>query len=383
MRIGTDSLELLKQLQVAQGFAFSGINYHIALYDDLNSADVDVAIANSSKRHNTSRQRISLWIIVTDRVQIAATGRVRYISVTEPLDTELALVLRLDVQRMILAQSFNEHVMCMEKPRSRTEAEEIFPAFTANLLTLAKLEIIDGVYDVDFELVNSVLGDLRMWISESMLAESDPLVQMSHDWATILATFPYYTPGGEGRRGSAIVQNSTSSVSTSAKASSSDCSGGDSWMEMFTELFQRRWAGDEITADECKRLERCIACNNPDPEHMLIILESLQASIDVSATPVRRYWYYSALYETIHISMISATVDANYSPRVGNILMKQAVEYAAERDRQLLAMTTIGRSPADRVGVEIEDILLRSVIWALLNQKKSSGCSGLRNRGSR
>jgi hypothetical protein len=365
MRIGTDSQELLNKLQVAQGFVFPGINYHIALYDDLNSADVDVAIANSSKRHNTSRQRIALWIIVADRVQIAATGRVRYISDTEPLDTELALVLRLDVQRMILAQSFNERVMCMEKPRSRTDAEEIFPAFTANILTLAKLEIIDGVYDVDFELVNSVLDDLREWVTESKLADSDPLLQMSRDWATILATFPYYTPGVTARN-STIAQSSVSST-TALSSSSSD---SDSWMEMFSELSRRRWAGDEITSDECKRLELCIVRCNPDPRHMLIILESLQASINDSIVPVQRYWYYSALYELIHISMISATIDENYSPRIGSILMKQAIEYAAERDRQLLTMTSIGRSPTDRVSVEIEDVLLRSVIWGLLNSKK-------------
>jgi hypothetical protein len=371
IRIGTNTNKLFEQLGKCDSYRYAEINYTLVHCDanDVAWLDIDVFIAKNVIDLPTEIESVRMWIL-QEAAPLQNFGSVHYIKPNRDLDTELALHLRLDVQRMILAKNFNTYLQTGILPTSYNGVKAAFATMYTNIITLHQLQINDLIYAVDFTTTNKVISLYQLWLDTSLLdgtvKGTDPIVQMIPEWNRLLDTFPYRKTSQKAQADSPTEPDFNDLVDNLAPCDNV------TWEEMFHALFPRRWSDKPISRDELRKFNTALTTSCASPDIVLMMLDSICSSSESfgKATNVQRYWYYSSLYELINMAGMRSTIDKKFNTSTAKTLLQLSVQYAGERDRQLMLVCkegVLGRSPRDIPSMELEDTIISHVFWELLN----------------
>jgi hypothetical protein len=146
-------------------------------------------------------------------------------------------------------------------------------------------------------------------------------------------------------------------------------SNQETWEDTFRILFLKKWTNEKVTKTELRKFHIDLTCSNASSQTVLMMLDSICTTNESfgDATISQRYWYYSSLYELIRMAGIRAATDKKFTNAIGQLIIELSVQYAAERDRQLLLLAgqgkSISRSPSDIPDIQLEDIAINHVFW--------------------
>lgn len=371
IRIGTDFSDLFATLCDCTLYQFANITYRTLLVDDLNAADVDVYVTYGPypciDRQRKRRESLMLYVI-DEGDQINGQTPVSdplngtwYIHSDRSYDAEIGLILRLELQQMIVARAFNRSIQHLPSPlRSVQVADAAIHRLSSTIKQLRAFGAFDAAFGIDPTLVRSVIQTNAEWLTTAIGDPCHPNISAHTD---CLQFMDDHCP-----HSLVITTSEPSTPATVSVPTVDDSLHTDEWTTAFVDLFKRRWINGTVPVTTVDALVvRCITATRSVPLWMVFaVIESsyLSDTLMEGVTSEQRYWYFSSLYEHMHRLMTLVAINDPKHNALCTRLMNQAITYAAERDRQLIDLHGRGlsRNPKHRVDTHLEAAMLTCAV---------------------
>jgi hypothetical protein len=367
--LGTDIIELYDELIKCDIYHYQEITYKIIQCspNDVTELNIDIYITKNRNDLPINNKRVHMWILQSDKT-LNNKDNIYYIRSSSDLNTNLTLLLRLDIQRMIIATAFNKYLDSIDDiSLSYDDVKIIFINLYANIMTIHQLKIYDLIYKIDFAVLDIIIKECDLWLQKKLndksIKEDDSLVKISTAWKDLLTSFPYYKNGVKYKKLEPS-ENSMYEITDSPVEKFN-------WEESLRLLFCKRWNGTPPSSQDLRDLNNNFVLLSVKPEAILMMFESISSCSEMfgNAKIIDKYWYFSNLYELIHISIVRVSGHKGFNDKMANAVTAISVQYAAERDNclyQMIKDNIAPRPPTSKLNMQLENALFVYIFTEML-----------------